>query len=104
MAHQVSFHDANEDVSPSQDYYVSQPRISVLDYWALNAAPFSRIPDEIIADRLYLSNAASAANFSHIINLGVTHVINLAGTSNFWEKQEDVDKALEEIRMKRAAN
>src|SRR4051812_17982144 len=63
----------------------SKALASVVDRIALRKAPSSPPPSVILPDFLYLCGAASAAHRPHLSALGITHVINLAGCSNFFE-------------------
>lgn len=62
----------------------------VLDRYARGLANESFAPNGVTSF-LYISDAPAAAALPHLIDLGITHVINLSGCSNFFETRENIE-------------
>lgn len=49
-------------------------------------------PNIIFADFLYLSSAPTAAYLPHLLDAGITHILNLSSCSNYWASQSDINQ------------
>ncbi|CAG8595694.1 5153_t:CDS:1 [Paraglomus brasilianum] len=73
--------------------------VPFLDNYVKSCAWSSDPPSTIIPGFLYLGDASSSAWLPHLIDLSITHVINLAGSSNFWESSETIKQEFQRLSM-----
>ncbi|CAG8508978.1 4732_t:CDS:1 [Paraglomus occultum] len=70
-----------------------------LDNFVKSYAWSSDPPSTIIPGFLYLGDASGSAWLPHLIDLSITHVINLAGSSNFWESSEAIKQEFQRLSL-----
>ncbi|RUP45496.1 protein-tyrosine phosphatase-like protein [Jimgerdemannia flammicorona] len=77
--------------NPRKESPMSRQRQLLLDPYARGASA-KALPPHRISPFLFISDSGAAAALPHLIDLGITHIVNLSGCSDFWDTPEKIDK------------